>query len=373
LTVQIFISYSQDDFLARGIKIRNYLSRLIPNSDVYIDQNKSKGQDWQKENDEKLDNSHIVIVILTPAALQSHEIAREVVRAQKQQKRILPCKDDNLDLPWKEIPWGLSKTEGITFEEDEVLKTRLYREVIKIIKDLTNKRIIPVAVSAEVEIKAKLKHGDIPLIFNNRYFNIPYFVKQGTVSSLNAKIDPDALSVLVDVTCKDETEIEIALPRTLIDSKLGLDDNDFFVLVDRHDITFEEEIDEKERTITLSLAVGSHSVEIIGNQLLGISIAVVSKPENKIRVLPNSSTPHGKKYLEPEILRIKQGEAVTWLNDDSAAHTVTSGTRGGGPDGVFDSSLFMAGSTYEITFNNKGTFDYFCMVHPWKTGKIIVE
>ena len=40
---------------------------------------------------------------------------------------------------------------------------------------------------------------------------------------------------------------------------------------------------------------------------------------------------------------------------------------------LFDSGLTMAGSTYKIRFNNKGTFDYFCMVHPWKMGKIIVE
>ena len=37
---------------------------------------------------------------------------------------------------------------------------------------------------------------------------------------------------------------------------------------------------------------------------------------------------------------------VVWSNDDTAAHTVTSGTPAEGPDGIFDSSMFMAGTTF---------------------------
>ncbi len=373
MTVKIFISYSQEDFFARGVKIKNYLSKLIPNSDVYIDQDKSKGQRWQEQNDEKLNQADIVIVILTPAALQSHEIEREVNIAITQKKRILPCKDDYLDLAWKDMPWGLSEMDGITFEEDEVLKTRLYREVQKIVKDMYGKSERIVAVTASVDVKAKLKHGDIPLIYNKRIFNLPYFVNKGQISSLSAEIDDETLSVLVAVNCNEETDIGITLPRTLIDFKKGLKDTAFFVLVDGEEVKCQEEFFDKERTITISLPKGNHNVEIIGNQLLGISIGVVTMPQNKISVLPNSGVPHEGKYLEPEILKIRLGDTVTWSNDDSAAHTITSGTPADGPTGVFDSSLFLAGSSYKITFNNKGIFDYYCMVHPWKTGRIIVE
>tara|TARA_B100000745_G_scaffold243259_1_gene165567 strand:- start:549 stop:995 length:447 start_codon:yes stop_codon:yes gene_type:complete len=69
---------------------------------------------------------------------------------------------------------------------------------------------------------------------------------------------------------------------------------------------------------------------------------------------------------------VAKGATVTWSNDDSAAHTVTSGTPTGGPDGLFDSSIFMAGNSFEFTFNDPGTYDYFCMVHPWMTGIINV-
>lgn len=70
---------------------------------------------------------------------------------------------------------------------------------------------------------------------------------------------------------------------------------------------------------------------------------------------------------------VSTGGTVTWSNDDSAAHTVTSGTPTDGPDGVFDSSIIMAGKTFEFTFEEAGEYDYFCVVHPWMTGKITVE
>ena len=74
----------------------------------------------------------------------------------------------------------------------------------------------------------------------------------------------------------------------------------------------------------------------------------------------------------PSSVNVGVGETVTWSNDDTAAHTVTSGTASGGPDGVFDSSLFAAGTTFSHTFEEEGTFDYFCMVHPWMVGAVTV-
>ena len=59
--------------------------------------------------------------------------------------------------------------------------------------------------------------------------------------------------------------------------------------------------------------------------------------------------------------------------DDTAAHTSTGGSATDGPSGVFDSSLIMAGSSFSHTFEEAGSFDYFCMVHPWMAGLVIVE
>ena len=75
----------------------------------------------------------------------------------------------------------------------------------------------------------------------------------------------------------------------------------------------------------------------------------------------------------PSTVVITVGGTVTWENTDTAAHTSSSGTPVDGPDGVFDSSLIMAGGSYSHTFDTAGTFDYFCMVHPWMEGTVIVE
>ena len=55
------------------------------------------------------------------------------------------------------------------------------------------------------------------------------------------------------------------------------------------------------------------------------------------------------------------------------AVSASSGSMADGATGIFDSGLFMAGQTFEFTFDESGTFDYFCMVHPWMTGKVIVN
>ena len=77
----------------------------------------------------------------------------------------------------------------------------------------------------------------------------------------------------------------------------------------------------------------------------------------------------------PYEVTIDVGGEVTWVNDDSAAHTVTSGTPEDGPDGNFDSSLFMAGQEYSVKFDGyePGEYPYFCMVHPWMQGIVAVQ
>jgi len=75
----------------------------------------------------------------------------------------------------------------------------------------------------------------------------------------------------------------------------------------------------------------------------------------------------------PSSVSISAGSTVVWMNDDTAAHTVTSGSPTTGPDGVFDSSLVMVGASFEVTFDDAGSIDYFCMVHPWMTGTVNVS
>ena len=80
----------------------------------------------------------------------------------------------------------------------------------------------------------------------------------------------------------------------------------------------------------------------------------------------------------PNPVQVAPGETVTWTNTDSASHTVTSGkpdnSTGNIVAAVFDSSLLSPGKTFSHTFAaaDVGTINYFCQVHPWMAGQVIV-
>ena len=75
----------------------------------------------------------------------------------------------------------------------------------------------------------------------------------------------------------------------------------------------------------------------------------------------------------PYSFTIKEHSGVTWINDDTTVHTATSGTPSDGPNGIFDSGLVSPGASYSNQFDEEGTFDYYCIAHPWMTGKVVVE
>ncbi|MDZ4246672.1 MAG: plastocyanin/azurin family copper-binding protein, partial [Dehalococcoidia bacterium] len=71
--------------------------------------------------------------------------------------------------------------------------------------------------------------------------------------------------------------------------------------------------------------------------------------------------------FKPPILNIKQGTTVTWRNEDSVGHNVTT------DDNSFKSETLSRDQTFTYTFEKSGTFSYTCTIHPRMTGKIIVE
>jgi nitrite reductase (NO-forming) len=66
-------------------------------------------------------------------------------------------------------------------------------------------------------------------------------------------------------------------------------------------------------------------------------------------------------------LMITLGTTVTWTNDEPGmVHTVTAS------DGSFDSGLLQSGQSFSYTFNDPGTFEYFCTPHPWMRARVVV-
>jgi len=78
--------------------------------------------------------------------------------------------------------------------------------------------------------------------------------------------------------------------------------------------------------------------------------------------------------FSPNPTSVSSGTEVEWVNMDTVSHTVTSGKVTDDHAGsLFDSGLIKNGADFKFTFTGTGTYDYFCTVHPWMTGKVIVE
>lgn len=74
----------------------------------------------------------------------------------------------------------------------------------------------------------------------------------------------------------------------------------------------------------------------------------------------------------PSLIVIEKGKQVTWVNEDSAFHSITSGFYDT-PTDLFDSGHLDPFESYTVTFDEIGTYDYFCTLHPWMKGQVIVE
>lgn len=114
----------------------------------------------------------------------------------------------------------------------------------------------------------------------------------------------------------------------------------------------------------------------IKQPLTNFNQAISKHKSSEVKIASGSSTPgceETNSCFDPHEAIVDVGGEVTWTNDDTAAHTVTSGDiKGEGPDGIFDSSLFGPGKTFSFKFEEAGTFNYFCMIHPWMTGMVTV-
>jgi plastocyanin len=91
-----------------------------------------------------------------------------------------------------------------------------------------------------------------------------------------------------------------------------------------------------------------------------------------ISMVPGSSNPNNKVFYDPTSAKVKTSTTLTWTNDDTLPHTVTSGNADTGPSGEFDSGIVMAAGSFTHTFDKPGTFDYYCALHPYMRGQVIV-
>lgn len=94
-----------------------------------------------------------------------------------------------------------------------------------------------------------------------------------------------------------------------------------------------------------------------------------------VSIVPGAST-LAENTFQPNPVQVRIGDTVTWVNDDSQPHTVTSGSNGI-PDNKFNSSpnfipLMAPGATFSHTFREAGEYPYSCLLHPNMIGTVSV-
>ena len=136
--------------------------------------------------------------------------------------------------------------------------------------------------------------------------------------------------------------------------------------------------------ITADLNVVPYSVPLFGETSAVFTIQVAenreiqpvqqmqksqSESENTVDIIGLEAP-----FYLPNEIRISAGETIVFDNVDGNQHTVTSVKTGTTePDGKFDSGLLQPGEKFELTLKEKGTYSYYCALHPGMQGTIIVS
>lgn len=71
--------------------------------------------------------------------------------------------------------------------------------------------------------------------------------------------------------------------------------------------------------------------------------------------------------FEPRTITVKAGTMVTWINEDSFTHDII------GENNSFVSPSLLNGQKFSIKFEQTGTYNYYCGIHPVMKGSVIVE
>jgi plastocyanin len=113
--------------------------------------------------------------------------------------------------------------------------------------------------------------------------------------------------------------------------------------------------------------------------LASLSVAAASCGQSSTPTMPSPTTTGssvsivaGARTLtttayNPNPIAIAVGGTVTWMNNDSIAHTST------GNNGEWDSGAVTPGASFSKTFASAGTFQYHCAIHPNMVGTVTVQ
>jgi hypothetical protein len=96
-------------------------------------------------------------------------------------------------------------------------------------------------------------------------------------------------------------------------------------------------------------------------------------PTYVVRIIPGAAFEDSLFHYYPADVAVPTGTTIAWFNDDPGQpHTVTSGTPDD-PSNIFNSGVIPYTAAFQYTFDETGTFDYHCIIHPWRIGSVTVS
>jgi plastocyanin len=94
----------------------------------------------------------------------------------------------------------------------------------------------------------------------------------------------------------------------------------------------------------------------------------------EVKITKGSSNINNTQFYAPPEVQVAAGSSVKWTNDDNVIHTVTQGKPSESANSTgFNSGPIKPGSTFVHFFDESGTVDYYCTIHPHMIGKVVVN
>ena len=128
-----------------------------------------------------------------------------------------------------------------------------------------NSVILPITLLIIFSLTFSIAQVSATSLMVNGY-DVEYDIEGGSISSID--LDLDFSSLIVEIESTSDGQIQISIPRLLLDAKLGAIDDIFFIIVDDLEVDFDElSIDDSTRTLLISFSKGSTMIEIIGTDV----------------------------------------------------------------------------------------------------------
>ena len=106
--------------------------------------------------------------------------------------------------------------------------------------------------------------------------------------------------------------------------------------------------------------------------IIALTLFAAITPSRSASAADNATPPVAVKIdnfsFSPQTITIPAGTEIIWTNQDDIPHTVVSDDKT-----TFKSRPLDTDEKFSFTFTSKGTYNYFCSIHPKMTAKIVVQ